>query len=324
MKKIKSLLKRPFKSVILLIFLFGGSLFLISCSPSKITMDRKLGVNQVKSILPTRQAALHARQPVAKKVDRETAINLDQPAIPDRFAILSESAESAGMTPDSILALALSKEQGTVAKLVSILQNNPDAQNRRGAAVVLGLLGDPAAIPELRAGLLDPDCRVKLEAAVALVRLADYEAAFPVLANIALREDVDHWKLIGAQELSQVAPAELRGKYLPAKALLALSQIHTDKSMGVIEKCLSDQDAFVRTWSCLLLLDLGREADAIPVLIQMARDSSLDKQMRSEVLTILAKEKKRETVESLRFLSRDQDEFIAHKAQTLLAEYGGS
>jgi HEAT repeat protein len=269
----------------------------------------------------TRPDRVAATAPHPVRVTRPQALAVQTAMAP------ADSPASAAVAPVDVVPgsiPAFSPEPGTLDNLSAILLTHPGAQNRRQAAIVMGIMGDTAAVPALRSALADPDYQVKLEAAVALVRLADFEAAFPILARIALRQDLDPWKLIGEQELAAAPRAELREKYLPAKALLALSHIPAAESTQVIEKCLYDHNAFVRTWSCLLLLDLGREADAIPVLIQMARDPRLDQGVRSEVLTIMAKEKKRETVESLRFLSQDQDEFIAHKAQTLLAEYGGS
>ena len=81
-----------------------------------------------------------------------------------------------------------------------------DVERRAGAAYLLGLYHDKAALPLLRRALKDPAARVRLEAVEALTRIAPDRAAFDIAAalDVETRPEVANRQLSALQRLGAV------------------------------------------------------------------------------------------------------------------------
>ena len=60
--------------------------------------------------------------------------------------------------------------------------SSPDPATRANTAFVLGLMGDPSAIPLLKSHIREPDNRVRFEITAALARLGDFHAQRAIVA----------------------------------------------------------------------------------------------------------------------------------------------
>jgi HEAT repeat protein len=93
----------------------------------------------------------------------------DGPGDAQRAASSTRHLQAEGYAPDSAGLLAALGAQ--------------DLAVRSEAAFLLGMAKDPVARPALRSALLDPDARVRVEAALALARLGDSAEALATLAR---------------------------------------------------------------------------------------------------------------------------------------------
>jgi HEAT repeats len=119
---------------------------------------------------------------------------------------------------------------------------------REGAVHVLGLLGNPAAIPQLTAALDDPVPAIRMQAAKALGRVKDPASVSPLLAA-----------LHGADESlgSQIFAALVHLGFFAVPSLIETS---------------SSSSAWLR-WHCVRALGEIGDLRAIPVLVQALSDS---------------------------------------------------
>ncbi|MBC7226945.1 MAG: HEAT repeat domain-containing protein [Thermoflexales bacterium] len=175
-------------------------------------------------------------------------------------------------------ALEILSSEDHVPFLIGML-NNPDA--RRAAAIALGKIGDPRAVPSLLEALQDADEGVRRGAREALVRIG--APAVPGLLQALW--DADEWVrreaawALGRIGDSQAVPGlleALRGaEWWVRQAAVALERIGAPAVPGLLE-ALRDADADVRGAVEKVLAKIG--APAVPGLLEALRDA--DKRVR--------------------------------------------
>jgi HEAT repeat protein len=99
----------------------------------------------------------------------------DRSAAPPLLAALSTGNSS--LRYSVVYALGEIKDASAVAPVAAVLKGDPEAENRRGAADALGMIGDAGAIEPLIAATADTDSTVRRMAAGALGRINNPRAA---------------------------------------------------------------------------------------------------------------------------------------------------
>lgn len=236
----------------------------------------------------------------------------------------------------SILKLGGAKYKQAVPVLIEILKNYNVADIRVSTAEALGNIGDPLAIPVLKEALGYNDYRIKVEAAVALVKLGRIEEAFPILEKVAKKGDVKNWQIDMKKRYSTVTfmseeekskrraetVADFKEKVLPSKAIRCLGSVGDAKSSAVIKNALQDKNEFVRLRAGSEMMEMDKNA-AIPVLEKIIFDGNVSRSVRSAAMSALAKGKGEKEKNILKRYVRFGDQYLSDKAKKLIREMEG-
>jgi HEAT repeat protein len=161
-----------------------------------------------------------------------------------------------------------------VAGLLSALHAN-DLAVRSEAAFLLGYAGDPAAVPTLRESLVDPEARVRVEAALALARLGEREEALPVLQQEVHGQFFADAPLRAARALAILGNPCGYGRVL--EALDSPLPSNRREAIAVLPAFLPYAGQMVD----------GQRVDAVAVLLRGAQDA--EPILRRDALTALGK-----------------------------------
>lgn len=137
-----------------------------------------------------------------------------------------------------------------IAQVVSAGLHDPRAQVRENAAYLFGVLGEPAAIPDLIETLHDPASEVRVQAAGALGRMRAAQAA-PALVDA-----------LGSHD-----------EALASQIRQALLQCGASAAVPPLVKAARLPDDWVR-WYALRILSELHDARAVPPLIEALTDTS--------------------------------------------------
>ena len=225
-------------------------------------------------------------------------------------------------------------EKEAVRLFLKVLEDHPIGAVRAEAAISLAASGDERAVPALLKALKDRDVQVQVKAAEGLIRLGEEEAAYPTLARVALKEDVEHWVIEledGPEFLSKEEETERKKelinrhkeKTLPSWALRHLQKIDSPEKHQIFEKALKDSNTFVRYRAASALMKVGRKQEAIPALDDIVSDVSVSIEYRKVALSALASgrgEKERSII--IKWKQSDEKE-IAERAAALYRKYWG-
>ncbi len=226
----------------------------------------------------------------------------------------------------SILKLGGAKYKPALPLLIDILKNYNVTDIRVSAAEALGNIDDSAAIPALIEALGYKDYQIQVEAAVALVKLGQADEAFPVLAKVVQKEDIENWDVDVESRLGnypesiknqkrQEYKERFKNKSLPSKAVRYLGEIGSEPALNIIEKGLDDPNEFVRLQAGSILMETERKNIAIPVLEQIIENHVITRSVRSSAMFAIASGKGDEERKILEKYSKSKDEYIAKKAR---------
>lgn len=201
----------------------------------------------------------------------------------------------------------LSLYSGAVAALTKALHDQ-DTENRQKAAIELGKMENPTAIPELIQALKNPRSRVRERAAELLGKLGSVEAvlelaealsdkdecvrqhAAEALGKIgdprgipALKEHLGDKRIgryiaeslgrIGVQSLAILGDAlDSENEQVRQEATSALEHIGID-AMPLLRKALSDRDSWVRLRATIVLGEIGN-SEAVAELLKALKDEN--------------------------------------------------
>ncbi|MBN1594909.1 HEAT repeat domain-containing protein [candidate division FCPU426 bacterium] len=258
---------------------------------------------------------------------------------PNNLALLQKKLEKGKFHPaDSQIIIGLSgaKEKKAVPVLLEILKGNYIIGIRKSAAEALGNIGDVAAHDELKKVLGDSDIQIKLEAAVALLKLGYSQEAFPVLEMVAKRQNTNHWNIDVSDQIdysnyseteTEIKRRELIEDYknssLPSKAIRYLGEIGSKQALNVIESALNDPDKFVRLGAGSVLMETEKKEKAIPVLEDIVSDATITRSVRSAALSAIAKGNgDKEKGILIKYLKSD-DDYLSKKAKKLIEKMEG-
>lgn len=197
---------------------------------------------------------------------------------------------------------------------------------RRHAAVSLGRVGDPSAVPALIEALDDPEKEVRREAAKALGFIKDARATAPLAESLDDREM--NVRLYAAYALGEIKDPKATGPLLRAlgdpawcvrdQAAWALREIGDPKIAGLLVSALKDPraDAAHVVW---LLRHLGASRAAGP-LAALLDDPAAD--VRKRAVGALAQLRDAAAVDPLLAALTDQDPGVRRAAIGALLDLG--
>ena len=163
------------------------------------------------------------------------------------------------------LALGRVKLPAAIPALTSLLQSEPDPEVRQMAAFAMGLIGDASAAPALIAALSDADPLIQGRAAEALGMLAHREAAPSVTTMVSTH--------INAGVLSGVTPDDMaHPKTPPVEAVrLGLFALVRLGSYDGIAGAAFDANGRPRSrwWPIAYALQRVNDARAVPALLEL-------------------------------------------------------
>lgn len=165
------------------------------------------------------------------------------------------------------LALGRVKLPEAIPALTSILQSEPDPEVKQMAAFAMGLIGDVSAAPALIAALSDPDPLVQGRAAEALGMLA-HKAAVPSVTTMVSTH-------INAGALTGITPDDMaHPKTPPAEAVrLGLYALVRLGSYDAIAGSVVDANGRPKSrwWPIAYALQRVNDARAVPALLELLK-----------------------------------------------------
>ena len=165
------------------------------------------------------------------------------------------------------LALGRVRLPEAIPALTAILQSEPDAEVKQMAAFAMGLIGDVAAATALTAALGDPDPLIQGRAAEALGMVAHKAAAPAVGAMVAAHVNAGALKGIVADDLAHPKPAPAEAVRLGLYALVRLG------SYDAIAGSVLDANGRPRSrwWPVAYALQRVNDARAVPALLELLK-----------------------------------------------------
>lgn len=238
---------------------------------------------------------------------------------------------------DVILQLGAAKYKPAVPLLIDILKNYSVTDIRVSAAEALGNIGDETAISVLIEALGYKDYQIKVEAAVALVKLGRTTEAFALLAKVAKKEDIDAWDIDVSAKYTSITflskeeinrrrtelQQEIKNKMLPTKALKSLGEIKDNQSINVLAGALFDKNEFVRLEAASQLMATDKKGEALVALDKIIANDEITKSVRLAALSVVAKGKGAEEIKLLKKYEKYSDKELAKAAIKLINEIEG-
>jgi HEAT repeat protein len=203
-------------------------------------------------------------------------------SIPEIVRLIERPDETIrGLACSALASLEAREAVADVAKLLA----HGDPKVRLRALDVLPAIEGRAALPQVRRRLLDRDGGVRGYAAIALGRLAGWEAAPALL--LLMEKDPDSWVRVRAAEalagmrLVKAAPAIARllhgtaDTQLRRRVLGYLSHLDARETWPEIAKLVDDPDGDIRSHAVRTLAELGAK-EAIPAILKRLEGSPID------------------------------------------------
>jgi cyclophilin family peptidyl-prolyl cis-trans isomerase/HEAT repeat protein len=183
----------------------------------------------------------------------------------DLIALLADP--EARIRRRAALAIGRVKLPEAIPALTSILQSEPDTEVRQMAAFSMGLIGDAAAADALTAALSDPDPLIHGRAAEALGMLAHKAAAPAVSAMVAAHVNNGVLNGITADDLAHPKPPRAEAVRLGLYALVRLG------SYDAIATAVLDANGRPRSrwWPVAYALQRVNDARAVPALLELLK-----------------------------------------------------
>ena len=163
------------------------------------------------------------------------------------------------------LALGRVKLPEAIPALTSLLQSEPDSEVQQMAAFALGLIGDAAAATALTAALSDPNPLIQGRAAEALGMLAHKAAVPSVTTMVSSHINAGALKGITADDLAHPKSAPAEAVRLGLYALVRLG------SYDAIAGAVLDANGRPRSrwWPIAYALQRVNDARAVPALLEL-------------------------------------------------------
>jgi len=163
------------------------------------------------------------------------------------------------------LALGRVKLPEAIPALTSLLQSEPDSEVQQMAAFALGLIGDAAAATALTAALSDPNPLIQGRAAEALGMLAHQAAVASVTTMVSSHINAGALKGITADDLAHPKSAPAEAVRLGLYALVRLG------SYDAIAGAVLDANGRPRSrwWPIAYALQRVNDARAVPALLEL-------------------------------------------------------
>jgi HEAT repeat protein/cyclophilin family peptidyl-prolyl cis-trans isomerase len=183
----------------------------------------------------------------------------------DLIALLTDP--EARIRRRAALALGRVKLPEAIPALTSILQSEPDAEVKQMAAFAMGLIGDPAAAGALIAALSDRDPLIQGRAAEALGMLAHKAAAPSVTTMVSSFVNVGALKGIAPDDMAHPKLASVEAVRLGLYALVRLG------SYDGIAGSVLDAEGRPRSrwWPVAYALQRVNDARAVPALLDLLK-----------------------------------------------------
>ena len=194
--------------------------------------------------------------------------------------------------------------------LLNVLSDDPEPQNRCGAAWALGVIDDCAALPALVHALADPDLAVRLQAIAAIGRLRD-TAAIPFLTTLLKDEQWD---------LREAAADALDKIGAPKVGNLKLKEALPERSAkGESLLDLLNSDDWKARVSAIGSLAQFDDPSIIPALLETLHDE--DARVRLAVVHVLEQHPDDVVLQALADAVNDEDAAVAEAAQEALGRF---
>lgn len=259
---------------------------------------------------------------------------------PENLAIIEKGYRKGTLFPpadDVILQLGAAKYKPAVPLLIDILKNYSVTDIRVSAAEALGNIDDETAVPALIEALDYKDYQIKVESAIALVKLGKNKEAFSLLSKVARKEDINNWDIDVSAKYSSVtflsqkeinrlraeSKQEIKNETLPTKAIKCLGEIKDNQSINILAGALFDKNEFVRLEAASQLMATGKRGEALVALDKIISNSGISKPIRLEALSVVAKGKGAEEIKLLKKYETNSDEELAKAAIKIINEIIG-
>ncbi len=126
---------------------------------------------------------------------------------------------------------------------------SPDAVTRANTAMVLGIMGDPSAIPLLKSQPSDMDVRVKLAKTVALARLGDTNSQDALLGMSVNRYAEDYYTAIATcPDIRRPEVTNILAGYFKLKDQYTDRHQWTPEERLIVERAVADRRASLGAW----------------------------------------------------------------------------
>ena len=244
--------------------------------------DRSLQMDALAALAGNRDASAAARlAAIRQSGDGLTALLLARAGDPDAARQLLRDS---GSIPPAALAEALpAAGEAALPRLVELLEN-PAPPVRAAAALALGRVGSPQAIPSLRA-LLAKEPMSRPYAAVALAKLGD-EAGLQIAREL-LASDVPDIRLLGAVAFEGGTDGPWVDALVPLlddpngltriRAAELISRVRPDSAAATLAGAAGDPNPVVRADVARAMKESGllephRTEEHLPLLRQLLRD----------------------------------------------------
>ena len=276
----------------------------------------------LRQITKLKNACATANKEVAEQIVNEL-IQMGKPAVP---VLLTEFApeKEPYFLPYVTIILTQIGESGIPALLQGLNDDSPYI--RKGAAAVLGHIGDKRAVEPLFALLKDPESGVREATVYALGLIGDKRATGPLtqmLNNSTYPVPADDiiWALgkIKDETAVNVVLARLTDEnaVIRARAAIALGEIGAVTAINSLIEALQDEERIVRS-SALQALGMIEDEGAILALLGALQSEAL----RSDAIDALAKVEDDRALEALIELLTADDSYDRYQAVLTLAKKG--
>lgn len=227
---------------------------------------------------------------------------------------------------EAIERLGVSRERNAVPTLVKLIETSAEPLKvREAAAVALGEIGDPEALPDLVALLDSAEAELRHAALAALAKLGDRRAVRP-LVHYGLNHP--HSKFLAydaVMKLNEEAVLDLLDALnssdpgLVLESVVLLGRLKSAKAVPVLIQVIETRSALFRSHAAE---SLGQIADrrAVGALVPLLKDA--DPGVRVNAAAALVRIPDKQCVDPLRNALNDEDEDVRIHALQALAEIG--
>lgn len=275
-----------------------------------------------RQITKLKNACATANKQVAEQIVNDL-IQIGKPAVP---ALLTEFAPGREpyFLPYITIILTQIGEPGVPALLQGLRNDSPYI--RKGAATVLGHIGDKRAVEPLSTLLKDPESGVRRATVYALGLIGDKRATGPLTQKLndstyPVPADDVIWALGKIKDETAVSVILERltdeNAVIRARAAIALGEIGAVTAVNSLIEALQDEERIVRS-SALQALGMIEDERAILALLGALQSESL----RSGAIDALVKVEDVRALEALTELLTADDSYDRYQAALALAKKG--